>query len=255
MGTSLGVSDSMSHIASKLSMLVPFAACSLHLWDEATDTLRCRFSTGVDAELMRQLALKNGQGLTGWVARNRRSLVNARPIADLEAAGVPMPTSLQSALVCPLIFDEQVIGTLAVYHTTPGFYTDDHRRLLDRVCEQAAAVIKNAMVFEKTHEASLTDPLTGLPTRNLFLQHLDEALTRARKNPAARVAVLFLVAWEVMALASFFLVTFEDETGLCEAVAFPPVLRRRQRPFRVGEVVSISGRTTLQDGLDVFEVQ
>lgn len=50
-------------------------------------------------------------------------------------------------------------------------------------------------------------------------------------------------------------VTFEDETGLCEAVAFPPVLRRRQRPFRVGEVVSISGKTTLQDGLDVFEVQ
>jgi DNA-directed DNA polymerase III PolC len=50
-------------------------------------------------------------------------------------------------------------------------------------------------------------------------------------------------------------VTFEDETGLCEAVAFPPVLRRRQRPFRVGEVVSIRGRTTLQDGLAVFEVQ
>ncbi len=50
-------------------------------------------------------------------------------------------------------------------------------------------------------------------------------------------------------------VTFEDETGLCEAVAFPPVLRRRQRPFRVGEVVSIRGRTTLQDGLlPVLEV-
>jgi len=50
-------------------------------------------------------------------------------------------------------------------------------------------------------------------------------------------------------------VTFEDETGLCEAVAFPPVLKRRQRPFRVGEVVSVRGRTTLQDGLAVFEVQ
>jgi len=50
-------------------------------------------------------------------------------------------------------------------------------------------------------------------------------------------------------------VTFEDDTGLCEAVAFPPVLRRRQRPFRVGDVVPISGQTTLQDGLAVFEVQ
>jgi RecJ-like exonuclease len=48
--------------------------------------------------------------------------------------------------------------------------------------------------------------------------------------------------------------TLEDETGLCEAVAFPDVLRRRQRPFRVGDVVPISGRTTLQDGLPVFEV-
>lgn len=49
-------------------------------------------------------------------------------------------------------------------------------------------------------------------------------------------------------------ITFEDDTGLCEAVAFPDAIRRRQRPFRVGEVVGVSGRTTVQDGLDVFEV-
>ena len=50
-------------------------------------------------------------------------------------------------------------------------------------------------------------------------------------------------------------ITFEDDTGLCEAVAFPDALRRRQRPFRVGDVVSVRGKTTLQDGLAVFEVQ
>lgn len=50
-------------------------------------------------------------------------------------------------------------------------------------------------------------------------------------------------------------ITFEDETGLCEAVAFPDVLRRRQRPFRVGDVVPVRGRSTRQDGLAVLEVQ
>ena len=49
-------------------------------------------------------------------------------------------------------------------------------------------------------------------------------------------------------------ITFEDETGLCEAVAFPEVIRRRQRPFRVGDIVCISGRSTRQDGLAVLEV-
>jgi diguanylate cyclase (GGDEF)-like protein/putative nucleotidyltransferase with HDIG domain len=181
MGTSLGVSDSMAHIASKLTTLVPFSACTLFLYDPATETLRCRFATGTDFELMQQLTLKSGQGLTGWVARNRRSLVNARPSSDLEAAGSNLPTSLQSALVCPLVFEDRVIGTLAVYHTTPSFYQEDHRRLLDRVCEQAAAVINNAIVYERTHEASLTDPLTSLPNTRFMVAHLNAELARAER--------------------------------------------------------------------------
>jgi diguanylate cyclase (GGDEF)-like protein/putative nucleotidyltransferase with HDIG domain len=181
MGTSLGVSDSMAHIASKLTTLVPFSACTLFLYDQATETLRCRFATGTDFELMQQLTLKNGQGLQGWVARNRRSLVNARPNSDLEAAGSNLPTALQSALVCALVFEDRVIGTLAVYHTSPSFYLEDHRRLLDRVCEQAAAVINNAIVYERTHEASLTDPLTNLPNTRFMVAHLNGELARAER--------------------------------------------------------------------------
>jgi diguanylate cyclase (GGDEF)-like protein/putative nucleotidyltransferase with HDIG domain len=193
MGTSLGVSDSMAHIASKLTTLVPFSACSLFLYDQATETLRCRFATGTDFELMQQLALKSGQGLQGWVARNRRSLVNARPSSDLEAAGSNLPTTLQSALVCPLVFEDRVIGTLALYHGTPSFYQEDHRRLLDRVCEQAAAVINNAIVHEQTHEASLTDPLTGLPNTRFMVTHLSGELARAeRLNTEVSLLVLDL---------------------------------------------------------------
>ena len=193
MGTSLGVSDSMAHIASKLTTLVPFSACTLFLNDPATDTLRCRFATGTDFELMQQLTLKSGQGLTGWVARNRRSLVNARPSSDLEAAGLSLPTALQSALVCPLVFEDRVIGTLAVHHTTPSFYQEDYRRLLDRVCEQAAAVINNAIVYERTHEDSLTDPLTGLQNTRFMVTHLNAELARAeRLNNEVSLLVLDL---------------------------------------------------------------
>ncbi len=181
MGTSLGVADTMALIASKLANLVPFSCCALFLHSEETETLRCRFATGTDAEVIQQISVKSGLGLTGWVARNRRTLVNARPSADLEAAGVSMTSSLQSALVCPLVFNERFIGTLSVYHIDPGCYTEDHRRLLDRVCEQAAAVIYNSIVFEQTQEDSLTDPLTGLPNTRFMFMHLTRELARAER--------------------------------------------------------------------------
>ena len=180
MGTSLGVADTMALISSKLSNLVPFSCCALFLHNEELETLRCRFATGIDAEVIQQISVKSGLGLTGWVARNRRTLVNARPSADLEAAGISGTTSLQSALVCPLVFNERFIGTLSVYHIDAGCYTDDHRRLLDRVCEQAAAVIYNSIVFEQTQEDSLTDPLTG-PAEHALHVHAPHARARARR--------------------------------------------------------------------------
>jgi diguanylate cyclase (GGDEF)-like protein/putative nucleotidyltransferase with HDIG domain len=182
MGTSLGVADTMALISSKLSNLVPFATCALFLYDEDQDLLRCRFATGVDSEVIGGMTIRSGQGLTGWVTRNRRPLVNARPSADFEAAGLGgHATPLQSAIVSPLTFSERLIGVLAVYQEAEDAYTDDHRRLIDRVCEQAGAVINNASVFEKTEKDSLTDALTGLPNTRSMFTHLSRELARAER--------------------------------------------------------------------------
>jgi diguanylate cyclase (GGDEF)-like protein len=191
MGTSLGVADTMALIASKLTNLVPFSACALFLFDEPDEMLRCRFATGTQGDEIGGMTIRAGHGLTGWVARNRRPLVNARPSADFEAAGLAATTELRSALVTPLVFNDRFIGTLAVYHATADFYTDDHRRLLDRVSEQGAAVIHNSMLFEQTQEDSLTDPLTGLPnTRYMFL-HLSREFARADRMKS-EVALLVM---------------------------------------------------------------
>ncbi len=229
MGTSLGVPETMALISAKLSNLVPFSCAALFLYDEESETLRCRFATGTDAEVIQQVAVHSGEGLTGWVARNRRPLVNARPSADLEAAGLTqLTTTLQSALVCPLMFADRFIGTLSVYHTDAAFYRDDHRRLLDRVSEQAAAVINNSMMFEQTREDSLTDPLTALPNTRFLFMHLTRELARAERLKAE-------VSLMVMDLDSF--KEINDNHGhhvgdraLCEVAR---VLRAAIRPYDI----------------------
>src|SRR5262249_19630676 len=101
--------------------------------------------------------------------------------ATFDAAGLHGETSLRAAMVCPLHLNDTFIGCIALYHVEPGYYTEDHRRLLERIAEQAGPVIHNSIVFEQTQEDSLTDPLTGLPTRRSMFVHLSRELARAER--------------------------------------------------------------------------
>ena len=181
MGTSLGVSDTMALISSKLSKIVSWSGCALFLYQQDSDSLKCRFAAGVDAPKLLNASLKMGHGLSGWVARNRRTLINGNPRVSFEAAGLAGDVALKSALVCPLQFNDTFIGCLALYHVEPNHYTEDHRRLLERIAEQAGAVIHNSIVFEQTQEDSLTDALTGLPNRRSMFVHLSRELARAER--------------------------------------------------------------------------
>ena len=261
MGTGLGVRDTMALIAPKLANLVPFSACALFLHVDAIDALQCRFSTGVDAELLDRLSVRTGHGLTGWVARNRRPVVNAQPITDFESLGPEIRTSLQSALMCPLVLADRLIGTLAVYHVEPGFYRDDHWRLLDRVCEQAAAVINNSIVFERTQADSLTDPLTGLPNTRFMKLHLGRELARADRLKS-EVSLLVLDLDEFKEIND----THGHQVGDRALRAVAGVLRGVIRPYDIcvryaGDefIVVLSGcgrdeaenkRTELQHGIE-----
>ncbi|HEX3704687.1 MAG TPA: diguanylate cyclase, partial [Vicinamibacterales bacterium] len=181
MGTSLGVADTMALISAKLTKIVPWSGCSLFLQQPDSDDLKCRFAAGVDAPQLLNAILKAGEGLSGWVAQNRRTLVNADPHATFEGARIATPTQLKSAIVCPLFYNDAFIGCLALYHLDANRYTEDHRRLIERIAEQAGPVVHNSIVFEQTQEDSLTDPLTGLPNRRSMFVHLSRELARAER--------------------------------------------------------------------------
>jgi diguanylate cyclase (GGDEF)-like protein/putative nucleotidyltransferase with HDIG domain len=181
MGTSLGVADTMALISSKLSKIIPWSGCALFLPQGEAGMLKCRFAAGVDAPRLLNATLNAGEGLSGWVARNRRTLVNADPRVTFEACGVPASNELHSAIVCPLYFGDTFIGCLCLHHTEANRYSEDHRRLIERIAEQAGAVIHNSIVFEQTQEDSLTDPLTGLPNRRSMFVHLSRELSRAER--------------------------------------------------------------------------
>ena len=181
MGRSIGVGETMALIGSRLSTLVPFSSCALFV-RTGGNVLRCRYASGLDGRLLENATMKEGLGLSGWVVRHGRPLVNGVAVVELHAAGhAAARTSLESALVCPLAVGDNVIGTIAVYHVEAGCYSEDHRRVLEEISRQAAAVVQNGLVFEEAYEHAMRDNLTGLANTRALQSHASREIERARR--------------------------------------------------------------------------
>ena len=171
LGSSLGVAEAMALIQEKVSRLVPFVTCALFLGDDEQGYV-CRYAHGPGTEALFKSAPKS------WSELSLRlpSCADGRP-----AHG----DDLASVLSCPLRFDGRLIGALVIYHMVPGCFTDEHRRVLGRVSDQAAAVIYNSTRFEQTQHESHTDPLTGLPNRRSLDRQFEAGLAHATRAKAS----------------------------------------------------------------------
>ncbi len=166
LGSSLGIEETVSVIADRLGAILPISTCALFLWREENGRFECRHAAGPEGHLVAERTSETTESLS-------------------QVVGLP------SSAVFPLSHDATPFGAIAVYHTSLGAYTDDHRRLLHRFAQQAASVVHNAVVFDRTHEASLTDALTGLANRRSMQDHLAKDLARARREESS-VAVIML---------------------------------------------------------------
>jgi diguanylate cyclase (GGDEF)-like protein/putative nucleotidyltransferase with HDIG domain len=189
-GRSTSLTEMMRLISAQLSTLVPFSACALFV-RRGDEDLRCRFATGLHADLLADASIAEGHGLSGWVARHRRPLVNGLPTAEFIGAGVmAADVQLQSALICPLMVGDDVIGAIALYHHAAESYTEDHRRVLDQVARQAAAGVHNTLLFERTQEQAFKDALTGLANPRALQFQVARELARARRTSSPFSVIL-----------------------------------------------------------------
>ena len=109
-----------------------------------------------------------------------------------------LATGLAAVFTFPLNHDDVRLGALDLYRDTPGPLTDSFMRAAQTLADVAAAYLLNAQAREdlqdsanRSLEASLHDPLTGLPNRTLMLERLEHAFLRGRRSRKA--TALFFV--------------------------------------------------------------
>jgi diguanylate cyclase (GGDEF)-like protein/putative nucleotidyltransferase with HDIG domain len=188
LGASLSLGETLSVFSVKLRRLVPYDAIAIYV--KRNTELIPEHVNGDNFRLFSSLRIPLGHGLSGWVAQNRKPIINGNPSVEPGYLNDPTKFStLRSALAVPLEGVTGVIGVLTLYLAERDAFTSDHLRILLAISSKMGLAIENALKYEQAESSATTDYLTGLPNaRSLFLQ-LDRELARCKRD-SSRLTVM-----------------------------------------------------------------
>ncbi len=189
-GSSLNINDTVTLVSNKLRSIVPFDTCIIFVVDEKSGKATAVHVAGEDADFFKRRRMDVGDGITGWVIANARSMCNASPELDLVGVPEAIVKEYRGILVSPLLREDGSFGAITLLSKSRTSYTTEHVRLLESVSQHASSALNNALTFEKTKESALVDPLTELPNARAFYMLLGQRIAECQRMNHESLAVI-----------------------------------------------------------------
>jgi diguanylate cyclase (GGDEF)-like protein len=142
-----------------------------------------QYVNGEDFQLFSSLEIPVGEGLSGWVAENRKPILNGNPSVEPGyLADSTKFSTLRSALAVPLEGLNGAVGVMTLYRAERDAFSRDNLRILLAISSKVSLAVENALIFRQVEDSATTDYLSGLPNaRSLFLR-LDSEVARCKRS-------------------------------------------------------------------------
>ncbi len=130
-------------------------SCLLYLFDECKRELVLRASKNPHPRIVGRIKLRLGEGITGWVARERRPVAIARgAYSDPRFKFFhDLPEDRYEAfLSVPVISKNQVIGVINIQHRCEHPHSEDEVALVSMIAQQVGGAIENARLYAQAEK-------------------------------------------------------------------------------------------------------
>jgi sigma-B regulation protein RsbU (phosphoserine phosphatase) len=177
MSTSLDLDTTLRRVAEIVQKVIDYEIFAILLLNEKTQELRFRFQVGYPPEFAERTRVKVGEGVTGQSAQLRQTIFVDDVTKDPRyIAALP---NVCSELAVPLIAKNRVIGVIDLEARTPGYFTEEHSRLLTLLASRIASGIENAQLYTRTtRQARILGLLNDIARELSSILNLDELLSR-----------------------------------------------------------------------------
>lgn len=147
------VADVLALCSNLMTDIAPDVTIAWYILDEGGQRLVLMDAAGPAARDVLGTTIRVGEGLSGWVAAQRQVIVNSEAALDLGDRARYSSPPLLSALGVPLVVGETLIGTIALYSSRRGAFTEDQSRLMQIIAPHIAQAIRTARHVEVNTES------------------------------------------------------------------------------------------------------
>ena len=156
--STLDLESVLKHIVDVVVEVTKADACLLYLLSDSREELILRASKNPHPKLIGRITIGLGEGITGWVARER-----TRVVIPSNASDDPrfkffhnLPEDRYQAFVSvPIMAKKEVVGVINVQHKRPKRYRPDELALLSTIANQVGGAIENARLYTEMKRKAL----------------------------------------------------------------------------------------------------
>ncbi len=139
---------------------------SLLLLDEAKQELYFELAVGKASQALKDVRVKMGQGIAGWVAAHGETVVVPDTSKDTRFFGKvdeKTKTETRSIVAVPVRFRDTCLGVIELINCIgPEGFDPRDLKLLEALSDFAAIALENARHVKRIHELTITDDCTSL---------------------------------------------------------------------------------------------
>ena len=177
----------LANVAAIVKDVVPYDLFAILLYSERQRGLGIRYSIGHREEVVRNLVIPLGEGITGVAAANRQPVLSSdvhndpRYLTALDA--------VQSELAVPMLARGKLVGVIDLQSTRLSAYREQDRALLQLIASRVAVSIDNARLYRRVDRQNRTlKTLSHLSQEFSSILDLDELLRKIATTTRTLVA-------------------------------------------------------------------
>src|ERR1700691_160967 len=182
--SSLDLDSILQTIIEKMAEYFRPDTWSLLMVDEKKNELYFAIAVGPAAETLRDIRLKVGEGIAGWVAKHGEQVILPDVESDSRfAKRIDEATQCEtrSGICVPLRSRLRVLGVIQLVNADISRFSEQEVFFLRALCDYAAIAIENARWVEKIQELTITDDCTGLYNARHLYKTLESEVYRSSR--------------------------------------------------------------------------